>query len=131
MTTPAPSANAPKKIAVITGSAGMVGSALVPALERAGYVCRRLVRRPSRGEKEYEWHPDRGSLDPAAIDGAHVVINLAGEKIDQRWTRSTKKEIMESRVRGTSLLVDTIGRVQSRPEVMISMSAVGVYGNHG
>jgi hypothetical protein len=115
MTTPNSPSDPETRVAVITGATGLVGTALVPALERAGFTCRRLVRRTPRGPNESEWHPDRGSIDSTALEGAQMVVNLAGENIAQRWTSSRKQEIMDSRVRGTSLLVNAIGPPAASP----------------
>ncbi len=114
----------------ITGSSGFIGSALVEALRGAGHEPLPLVRSaPKPGQ--IEWNPESGSLDPAMLDGVDAVVNLAGEKIAGRWTADKKKRIRESRLRGTKLLVDTLTEVNSKPSVLLSASAVGIYGNRG
>lgn len=116
---------------VVAGASGLIGSALVPALVRAGHDVVRLVRRDA-GPGEVPWNPLAGQLDPAAIDGAHVVINLSGEGIaDGRWSAARKRALVESRVATTGLLANTIAQVAQPPGAFVSVSAVGYYGNRG
>ena len=115
---------------VVTGSSGMIGGALVPALKAAGHDVTRLVRRaPSAGE--IEWDPEKGTLDPKALDGVQAAINLAGANIATRWTDRAKREIRASRVGGTKLLAETLARASPKPDVLLSISAVGYYGDRG
>jgi len=114
----------------ITGSSGFIGSALVVALRAAGHEPIPIVRRaPKAGE--VEWDPDSGRLDPAKLEGVDAAVNLAGEKIAGRWTADKKQRIRESRLRGTKLLVDTLSGLNSKPSVLLSASAVGIYGDRG
>jgi uncharacterized protein (TIGR01777 family) len=113
----------------ISGSSGLIGSALVHALSTEGHVIKHLVRRASRGESEIAWNPTRGELDAGALEGVDAVINLAGEKLDQRWTDDVKREIRDSRVEGTRLLARKIASLSSKPRVMVSGSAIGIYGD--
>lgn len=115
----------------ITGASGLIGSALVRALERDGHTVRRLVRRAPHGAGEAAWDPARGTIDPGAVEGADAVINLAGEPLDQRWTRSARRRIVASRVDGTSLIARAIASAASRPRVLLSSSAIGIYGSRG
>jgi uncharacterized protein (TIGR01777 family) len=131
MTTGVTTAGAEKKFAAITGSTGLIGRVLVPELARAGYACRRLVRRAALSEDEVEWSPDRGALDPAGLEGVDVVIHLAGENIAQRWTAARRRRILESRVNGTSLLVKTMAKLRRPPGVFVGVSAIGIYGDRG
>ncbi len=113
---------------VISGSSGLIGSELVTRLRAERHDVIRLVRRPA-GPDEHTWDPVAGQLEPAAIDGADAVINLAGAGIgDKRWTDSYKRELRESRVRTTDLLATTIATVERPPRVLLSGSAIGVYG---
>ena len=112
------------KIAV-TGSTGLVGSALVPLLTRAGHDVISLAR-PS------QWDPEKGTVDQRAIDGIDALIHLAGENIAAgRWTAAQKARIRDSRVKGTKLIAEAIAKMQKLPQVMISASAIGYYGDRG
>src|SRR5207247_1894157 len=112
------------KIAV-TGSTGLVGSALVPFLSAAGHQVSRL-RRPN------DWDPANGTANPDAFKGVEAIVHLAGENIATgRWTASKKVRIRESRVAGTRLISETISRLPQLPRVLVSMSAIGFYGNRG
>jgi len=114
----------------ITGSTGLVGSALIPALQADGYEVVRIVRsRPAPGE--VRWDPARGEIDAAGLEGVNAVINLAGENLGQRWTGPVKDRIRQSRVQGTRLLAETLASLRDRPDVLISASGVGFYGDCG
>jgi uncharacterized protein (TIGR01777 family) len=115
----------------ITGSSGLLGGALVPALERAGHSVVRLVRRPPRAG-EIGWDPARHELDPAALAGVDAVIHLAGAGIgDRRWTESYKRTLVDSRVAGTTTVSEAIAQADPRPGVLLSASGVGWYGDTG
>jgi uncharacterized protein len=120
-------------IIAITGSTGLVGTALVETLEAEGNLVRRLVRRPVRdGEHEIQWDPAAGQIDSAALEGVDAVVHLAGESLAaKRWTESFKAEIRNSRVRGTQLLCSALASLATKPGVLISASAVGYYGDRG
>jgi uncharacterized protein len=116
----------------ITGSTGFIGSALVGALADAGYSVRRLVR--SEGHRragDILWDPAGGRLDPRALDGIDAVVHLAGEPIAQRWSAAAKRRIRDSRVRGTTLLATAIASLERPPRVLVSGSAMGIYGDRG
>jgi uncharacterized protein (TIGR01777 family) len=83
------------------------------------------------GVVDVTWNPSRGQLDPRALEGVDAVIHLAGASIAERWTDSHKRAIRESRVEGTSLLSHTLAQLSRRPAVLLSGSAIGVYGNRG
>ncbi len=125
--------SAPRLRIAVTGATGLVGSALVPALRAAGHRVDRLSRRvPEAGSTDIQWDPARGRLDPRALEGVDAVVHLAGESIAAlRWTGSTKERIRRSRVDGTRLLAETLGRLTRRPQVLLSASAVGYYGDRG
>ena len=95
----------PMKI-LITGSSGLIGSALIPVLTSQGHQVVRLVRRKvNAGEGVASWNPEAGRLEPSVFEGAHAVVNLAGENIGTaRWTPNRKARLRESRGRGTKLL---------------------------
>lgn len=120
-------------IIAITGSSGLVGSALIHALEADGHLIRPVVRRaPRQGANEIRWDPDNGMIDAAEFANVDAVVHLAGENIAaHRWTQSFKDKILASRVRGTKLLCDTLAGLASKPTVLTSASAIGYYGNRG
>ena len=116
---------------VISGSHGLVGSSLVPRLTARGHDVRLLVRHAPRSPNERRWRPEAGEIDATSLDGAGVVINLAGENIAQRWTAVAKRRIRDSRVDGTALLAATIAGRLPKPRALINASAVGIYGDRG
>ncbi|HET8633318.1 MAG TPA: TIGR01777 family oxidoreductase [Gemmatimonadales bacterium] len=120
---------APLTVAV-TGATGFVGAHLIRALTTAGHTVRRIVRHDP-GTDDIVWHPARGELDPRQLDGVDAVIHLAGASISRRWTREQKQRIRESRRTSTSLLARSLARLDRKPAVLVSMSAVGYYGSQG
>ena len=124
------SAMAPLVI-VITGATGMIGQNLAPFLTSGGHTVRRVVRsHPAPGD--ILWDPDRGALDAGQLEGADAVIHLAGEPIAAgRWTADRKRRILESRTCATTLLADTLAGMTRRPRVLVSASAIGIYGDRG
>ena len=115
----------------LSGASGLIGSALVPALEAAGHDVRRLVRREPAGPREVSWDPASGSLDPSALEGVEVLVNLSGATIDRRWTERRKREILDSRVDTTSLLARTAASLDPRPSVFLCAGGAGAYGDRG
>jgi uncharacterized protein len=116
---------------LIAGASGLVGSALIPALEAEGAEVTRLVR-SSAGAGEIEWHPNSNQIDATQLEGFDAVINLAGENIAAgRWTDEQKRKIRDSRVNGTHLLSEAIARLKQRPAVFLCASATGIYGDRG
>ncbi len=118
------------KIAV-SGASGLIGSALVPALESRGHHVLRIVRGDVRRAGEISWDPTAGVLDAVKLAGVEAIVNLSGENIGQRWTGSRRREILDSRVRTTDLLTRTAAGLDPRPSVYVSASAVGFYGDRG
>lgn len=113
---------------LVTGAGGFLGSALVPKL--SGEVARLVRREPGAGE--VRWDPEAGTLDPAAVDGFDAVVHLAGENVGQgRWTDRKMERIRRSRVDGTRLLCEALGRARRPPAVIVCASAIGIYGNRG
>jgi len=116
----------------ITGSSGLVGSALVPFLTTGGHEVVRLVRRVPRGKDEVRWDPEVPTIDPAALEGIDAVVNLSGENIaDRRWSEARKALLQSSRLVPTRLLAETLAGLKKKPKVLISVSAVGYYGHRG
>jgi len=115
----------------VSGSTGLIGSALVSELRNAGHTVTRLVRSPVKSETErlVSWNPERGAVDAAALEGHDAVVHLAGEPIFGVWTSARKARIRDSRVRGTTLLARTLAGLTRPPEVLVSASAVGYYGD--
>jgi hypothetical protein len=116
---------------VVSGASGLLGSALVPALEADGHEVLRLVRRPPEGPREVGWEPDRGRIDAAALAGVEGAVNLNGTTIGRRWTSSRKGEILASRVDSTRLLAETLARLDPPPRVLVSAGGVDIYGDRG
>ncbi len=117
---------------LVSGSTGLVGTALCQSLSHQKHNVVRLVRRPPSDHSEISWNPTQGELNPTALEGFDAVVHLAGENIaGKRWTPSQKKRIRDSRVLGTSLLSNTLTKLDSPPKVLASASAIGYYGNRG
>jgi uncharacterized protein len=116
----------------VTGSSGLIGTALVRSLEGDGHRVRRLVRRPPEGPDEVRCDPDAGEVDAAGLEGADGVVHLAGPGIgDQRWTDDRKRELREARVEGTGVLARVLAGLDRPPAVLVSGSAIGIYGDRG
>ena len=116
----------------MTGSTGLIGSALVASLERDGHRVRRVSRRADAGPGTVRWDPERGELDGAALAGVDAVVHLAGEGIgDHRWSDEHKRRVLDSRVKGTTLVAETMAALDPRPSVLVSASAIGYYGDRG
>lgn len=114
----------------ITGASGMIGQALTATLRAEGRTILPISRRAVPGGTR--WDPGRGVLDARALEGIDAVIHLAGENIGGgRWTAARKQLLRDSRLTPTRLLAETIGRLAQPPRVLISVSAVGIYGNRG
>jgi uncharacterized protein (TIGR01777 family) len=113
----------------VTGATGFIGSALTACLAAAGHTVRRITRTP-RAPGDVAWDPERGRLDPAALDGVDGVVHLAGASIGGRWTESYKAEILRSRTSGTALVAEAVARQPRRP-VLVSATAIGFYGERG
>ena len=116
----------------LSGSTGFLGRALSERLTAAGHRVLPLTRRSSAAPGDtIAWDPARDELAPNALAGIDAVIHLAGENIAQRWTNDVKREIRESRVKGTSLLARTMQAMDTPPRVFLSGSAIGIYGDRG
>ena len=116
----------------ITGASGLIGSALVPRLRSQGHEVLRLVRRPAAGPDEISWDPAGGTVDLSALAGVEGVVHLAGAGVgDHRWTESYKREILQSRVQGTSTIARAMAALDPMPRAFVCGSAIGYYGNRG
>src|SRR6266481_1044041 len=123
---------------LITGSTGLVGTALTQDLQRAGHTVCRLVRPNTTTQSiansqgfDVNWNPVTGELGGAAV-GADAVVNLAGASIaDGRWTPQRKQLLRSSRVDTTRALVQALAKMSARPRVLVSASATGYFGNRG
>ena len=118
---------------LVSGSHGLVGTALVRSLTGDGHEVIRLVRgEHAVGAPEVGWQPQQGRIDVEHLEGIHAVVHLAGENIASgRWSAEKKKAIRESRVKGTALLSDALARLSRPPSVFLSASAIGYYGDRG
>src|SRR5262249_5443005 len=117
----------------ITGSSGLIGTALGESLRHDGHEVTRVVRRPPQ-PGEIRWDPQAraGGLDPAALDGGDAVVNLAGAAVAAgRWTKARKLKLRGSRIQGTQVLVAAITAAARPPSVLLSGSAIGWYGDTG
>ncbi|MFQ1000967.1 TIGR01777 family oxidoreductase [Modestobacter sp. SSW1-42] len=119
------------KIAV-TGSSGLIGSALVPRLVADGHEVLRLVRRTPRTADEHRWEPTHHRLPPDLFDDVDAVVNLAGVGVaDHRWTAAHKRAVLSSRVDATTTVSQALAAAPARDRVLLSASAVGWYGDTG
>lgn len=119
----------PQRIA-ITGASGLIGSALVGHLKSEGHTVQRLVRRATVAPDEIQWDPKTSFVDIEALRGVDAVIHLAGVGVgDKRWTKRYKSEILNSRLLGTTAIANAVAEV--KPQVFISASAIGWYGDSG
>jgi uncharacterized protein len=114
----------------ISGASGMIGHALAPFLTTGGHFVLRLVRGRAR-EGEASWNYEQGRIEAAKLEGLDAVVHLAGENIAVRWTDARRRRIVDSRAIGTRFLAETLARLRRPPRVLVSASAIGVYGNRG
>jgi hypothetical protein len=116
----------------ITGSTGLIGSALREAMRARGHEVTRVVRSLTSippGEHAVVWHPETGEIEAHGLEGHDVVIHLAGESIAGVWTAGKKRRILESRKRGTTLISKTVSSLERKPAVLLSSSGIGIYGD--
>lgn len=117
---------------LLTGSSGFIGKALFSFLQENGHEVFRLTRGKKNGldPHSFFWNPEKGEIDPQAVETMDAVINLAGENIFAgRWTKKRKKELLQSRIQATSALVSAVQAAKTPPCVWIQASAVGFYGD--
>lgn len=120
----------------VTGSSGLIGSALTAFLMTGGHTVVRLVRSqreaaalPHAQHRAVHWDPDRGTLDAAQLEGVDAVIHLAGESVLGPWTRGHRARILQSRARGTRVLAEALASMERPPKTFLSASATGFYGD--
>ena len=119
----------PQRIA-ISGSSGLIGTALVGHLKSEGHTVQRLVRRAPVAPDEVQWDPKSGFVDLAPLAGVDAIIHLAGVGVgDKRWSKKYKSEILNSRLLGTTTIAKAVAEL--KPQVFISASAIGWYGESG
>ena len=122
---------------IVSGSSGLVGTAVVDSLRADGHSIGRLVRSGSAGTADatsrlIRWEPPTGSIDLAAMEGADAVVHLAGASIaGGRWSAARKQELRRSRVDATRHLVGGLAQLKAKPRVLVSAAAIGYYGDRG
>ena len=126
-------AGTPPMRILVSGSTGLVGSALIPFLATGGHQVVRLVRSPPKsGEPAILWNPQEGKLDAKDLESFDAVVHLAGENIaGGRWTAAQKARIRDSRVVGTKLLAEKLAGLSQPPATFLCASAIGFYGDRG
>jgi uncharacterized protein (TIGR01777 family) len=114
----------------VTGASGLIGSALIGHLKSQGHLVQRLVRRSPISSDEVQWDPQTGLVDLEPLNGVDAVIHLAGVGVgDKRWNKKYKAEILNSRLLGTTAIAAAVAEL--KPQVFISASAIGWYGESG
>ncbi len=116
----------------VTGASGLIGTVLCTALRTAGHDVIRVARGDASAADTIGWDPVAGTIDAGGLEGIDGVVHLAGEGIAaKRWTDEQKRVILESRTEGTSLLATTLAGLDRPPKVLVSGSAIGIYGDRG
>jgi len=119
------------KRVLVSGATGFLGNALRAFLAAQGHEVSALTRSP-RSERDVAWDPEKGSIDASRLDGFDAVLHLAGESlVGGRWTAERKRRLWDSRVEGTRLLVEALGKVSAPPSAFVCASGVGYYGDAG
>jgi uncharacterized protein (TIGR01777 family) len=115
----------------ITGSSGFIGSLLSISLEDAGHSVSRLVRRhPDSQSNEIYWNPTTNHIDKHSLEGFDAIVNLSGKNLsERRWSKRQKGLLHDSRVHSTELLSHVLAGLNRPPQVLISASAIGYYGD--
>ena len=120
---------------IVSGGSGFIGRRIVERLLQDGHSVSVYSRQPDREKRPavaaYHWDPLAGAPPSDSLDAMDAVIHLAGEPVAQRWNAEVKRRIRDSRTVGTRALVDAISRVQNKPKVLVSASAIGYYGDRG
>jgi uncharacterized protein (TIGR01777 family) len=113
----------------VSGASGLIGSALVPEIEAAGHEVVRLVRSRAAAPGAVVWDPDAGTIDVAALAGIDGAVHLSGATIGRRWSAARKAEIVESRVKSTHLIAETLASLDPSPSVLVCAGGIGIYGD--
>lgn len=119
-------AQQPRLRVAITGASGFLGTSLAAFLTTGGHAVLRIGRGTGN---DVQWDPARGELDARALEGVDAVIHLAGSSVAERWTAEHRRSIRESRVQSTRLIAHAIAKLERRPRVLLSGSAIGIYGS--
>jgi len=116
---------------LVSGSTGFIGSALQRHLTASGHTVVALSRSKSNSQA-VSWNPEDGQIEAEKLDGIEACVHLAGENIASgRWTAERKSRLVNSRIKGTRLLSETLAKMPQPPQVLVSASAIGYYGNRG
>jgi uncharacterized protein (TIGR01777 family) len=126
-------------LVAVTGASGLIGTALVERLHAEGHQVLRLTRSRPAAPDQVHWDPASGELDPDALAKADAVVHLAATNIGEhlRWNARIKRELLESRVEGTSLVARTMAELATRsggnegPRLLVCASGVHYYGDRG
>jgi len=114
----------------ITGASGLIGRALTASLEADGHQVLRLVRAEPTSRGQVRWDPTAGTVDTSRLAGVTAIVHLAGAGVgDHRWTAAYKREILDSRVKGTTAIARAAASLSLRPDVLVTASGVGYYGD--
>jgi len=121
--------SAPSQTILVTGSTGLVGTALVASLESEGHRVLRAVRRDARSPIELSWDPTTGQIERDKLTHVDAVVHLAGANIaGRRWSKTYKQLLVDSRTQGTRLISETLASLEHKPRVIAYASAIGFYG---
>jgi uncharacterized protein (TIGR01777 family) len=115
---------------IVSGGTGFIGRRIVDLLKRHGHSVAVWTRK-SEGDQRYVWDPLKGEPSPESLEGIEGIIHLAGEPVAQRWNNEVRARIRDSRVLGTRRLVEALSRQARQPSVLVSTSAIGIYGDRG
>jgi uncharacterized protein (TIGR01777 family) len=117
---------------VLSGGSGLIGTALLPGLQKSGHEVIRLVRHEPSSPDEVRWDPLSGRLNPADLEGVDAAVHLSGAGVgSRRWTKAYRRTLLDSRIKSTTLLAQTLAELSPQPKVLLSGSAVGYYGDTG
>ncbi|MGH7901146.1 MAG: TIGR01777 family oxidoreductase [Thermodesulfobacteriota bacterium] len=117
---------------LVSGSSGLIGSALTPYFINKGHNVSKLIRKKlGKKDNEIYWEPQRNEVEASKLEGFDVVVHLSGENVFGLWTSKKKQEIKDSRVKSTTLLCDTLSKLERKPRLLACASAIGFYGDRG
>jgi uncharacterized protein (TIGR01777 family) len=121
----------PKPLTIaITGASGLIGTALTHLLTTGGHTVRAITR-TAKQPGDIAWDPSHNKLDARALEGVDAVVHLAGASVADKWTPEHQRAIRDSRVQGTTLIARTLAALDRKPTVLVSASAIGIYGDRG